>query len=103
MSAALEYNALIEGGKIPQEMLGGHHPLCMSQYNKIFGTHRVPKIPKDDLLFQDPKNPSRNIIVMYNNHVSGLFLFKIFLFFAKISVFFRFIVYLLLKTEVADL
>lgn len=54
-------------------MLGGRHPLCMSQYNKIFGTCRIPKMPKDELLFQDPNNPSTNIIVMYNNHVSNNF------------------------------
>lgn len=39
----------------------------MNQYNKIFGTCRIPGLPKDDIMF----NPqSKHIVVAHNNHVN---------------------------------
>ncbi|EEB18315.1 carnitine palmitoyltransferase I, putative [Pediculus humanus corporis] len=73
--SALLFNILLEKKKLPQDMLGSF-PLCMNQYYKIFGTCRIPDLPKDKLLFQDPKNPSTNILVIYNNQFFSINAFK---------------------------
>ncbi|KAL0274292.1 UNVERIFIED_CONTAM: hypothetical protein PYX00_006752 [Menopon gallinae] len=75
ISAALEFNEKIEKDLIPQEM-SGKDPLCMLQYKKIFGTHRIPKKPKDLLQLQDPQNVSRNIIVLFNNSIFSVDVFE---------------------------
>uniref|UniRef100_A0A182NF90 Choline/carnitine acyltransferase domain-containing protein n=1 Tax=Anopheles dirus TaxID=7168 RepID=A0A182NF90_9DIPT len=64
VSAALAYKMLIDGGKIKPEMMG-KVPLDMSQYEKIFGTCRVPGRERDSVQY----NPrSRHIVVACNNH-----------------------------------
>ena len=55
-----------ERNQIPQEKVG-NDPLDMSQYKKIFGTCRIPRPAKDELVFN---NNSQHIIVMHNNNVS---------------------------------
>ncbi|KPJ15173.1 Carnitine O-acetyltransferase [Papilio machaon] len=62
--AALEYKALIDGDKIPVEMMG-KSPLDMSQYKKIFGTCRIPGEKRDKLSFNDTKY----VTVIHNNHI----------------------------------
>ncbi|XP_049547857.1 carnitine O-acetyltransferase-like [Anopheles darlingi] len=62
-SAALAYKAQIDGGKIRQEMMG-KVPLDMSQYEKIFGTCRIPGRDRDSVQY----NPrSRHIVVACGN------------------------------------
>ncbi|XP_049280996.1 carnitine O-acetyltransferase-like [Anopheles funestus] len=64
VSAALAYKMLIDGGKIKPEMMG-KIPLDMSQYEKIFGTCRIPGKDRDSVQY----NPrSRHIVVACNNH-----------------------------------
>ncbi|XP_053675184.1 carnitine O-acetyltransferase [Anopheles nili] len=64
VSAALAYKMLIDGGKIKPEMMG-KIPLDMSQYEKIFGTCRIPGKERDSVQY----NPrSRHIVVVCNNH-----------------------------------
>uniref|UniRef100_A0A182PDF7 Choline/carnitine acyltransferase domain-containing protein n=1 Tax=Anopheles epiroticus TaxID=199890 RepID=A0A182PDF7_9DIPT len=64
VSAALAYKMLIDGGKIKPEMMG-KVPLDMSQYEKIFGTCRIPGKERDSVQY----NPrSRHIVVVCNNH-----------------------------------
>ncbi|XP_058062571.1 carnitine O-acetyltransferase-like [Anopheles bellator] len=63
VSVALAYKALIDGGKIRQEMMG-KVPLDMSQYEKIFGTCRIPGRGRDSLQY----NPrSQHIVVACAN------------------------------------
>lgn len=70
--AALAYKEVIDSGKIATEMLG-KDPLDMSQYNKIFGTCRIPHPKRDKLVF----NPSsKHIIVMHNNCIFKLELYS---------------------------
>lgn len=54
--------------KIPQDKIG-NDPLDMQQYNKIFGTCRIPRPQRDQITYN---NNSKHIIVMHNNHVSIL-------------------------------
>ncbi|XP_068621094.1 carnitine O-acetyltransferase-like isoform X2 [Battus philenor] len=62
--AALEYKALIDGDKIPVEMMG-KNPLDMAQYKKIFGTCRIPGEKQDKLSFND----SKYVTVCHKNHI----------------------------------
>lgn len=50
--------------KIPQEMMGKDQ-LDMSQYDKIFGTCRIPCFPRDELKFHPT---SEHIVVVHKNH-----------------------------------
>lgn len=60
---ALLYKRMIDRGQIPAEKMG-KAPLDMSQYNKIFGTCRVPGMPEDAVQY----NPdSTHIVVASNN------------------------------------
>ncbi|RVE41560.1 hypothetical protein evm_013794 [Chilo suppressalis] len=61
--AVLDYKALIDGNKIPLEMMG-KRPLDMSQYKKVFGTCRVPAEKRDRLSYND----SKYVTVIHNNH-----------------------------------
>ncbi|XP_072936490.1 carnitine O-acetyltransferase-like isoform X2 [Epargyreus clarus] len=65
--AALDYKALIDGNKIPTEMMG-KNPLDMTQYKKIFGTCRIPWEKRDKLSFND----STHVTVIHNNHIFSL-------------------------------
>ncbi|XP_028176762.1 carnitine O-acetyltransferase isoform X2 [Ostrinia furnacalis] len=65
--AVLEYKALIDGNKIPVEMMG-KNPLDMSQYRKIFGTCRIPGEKRDKLSYND----SKYVTVIHNNHIFHL-------------------------------
>lgn len=60
---ALLYKRMIDRGQIRAEMMG-KAPLDMAQYNKIFGTCRVPGKPADSLLFHPN---STHIVVASNN------------------------------------
>ncbi|XP_055524768.1 carnitine O-acetyltransferase-like [Wyeomyia smithii] len=60
---ALLYKRMIDRNQIKLEMMG-KAPLDMSQYNKIFGTCRVPGKPADSLLFHPN---STHIVVVSNN------------------------------------
>ncbi|KAJ0181787.1 hypothetical protein K1T71_002509 [Dendrolimus kikuchii] len=62
--ASMDYKALIDGNKIPIEMMG-KSPLDMSQYKKIFGTCRIPREKRDTLSYND----TRHVTVMHNNHI----------------------------------
>ncbi|CAH2066599.1 unnamed protein product, partial [Iphiclides podalirius] len=62
--AALDYKALIDGNKIPMEMMG-KSPLDMAQYKKIFGTCRIPGEKCDQLSFND----SKYVTVCHNNYI----------------------------------
>lgn len=62
--AAADYKALIDGDKIPVEMMG-KNPLDMSQYKKIFGTCRIPWEKRDKLSY----NNSKHVTVIHNNHI----------------------------------
>lgn len=71
VSAALAYKMLIDGGKIKPETMG-KIPLDMSQYEKIFGTCRIPGRERDSVQF----NPrSRHIVVACNNRFYQLNVF----------------------------
>ncbi|CAG5021727.1 unnamed protein product [Parnassius apollo] len=62
--AAVDYKSLIDGDKIPVEMMG-KSPLDMAQYKKIFGTCRIPGEKRDKLSFND----SKYVTVCHNNHI----------------------------------
>lgn len=47
---ALSYKEMIDNGKIKPDYMG-KIPLDMSQYQKIFGTTRNPKKPRDQLAY----------------------------------------------------
>ncbi|XP_063699837.1 carnitine O-acetyltransferase-like isoform X2 [Culicoides brevitarsis] len=63
ISAALTYKNLIDAKKIPTEM-AGKMPLDMQQYNKIFGTCRIPGLERDNLSFHPD---SRHIVLVIDN------------------------------------
>lgn len=44
-----------------------NEPLDMAQYNKIFGTCRIPRPKRDELVYN---SNSKHIIVIHNNNVS---------------------------------
>ncbi|KAF2897173.1 hypothetical protein ILUMI_09001 [Ignelater luminosus] len=70
--AAASYKILIDSKQLPVEKMGKHE-LDMNQYNKIFGTCRIPDLPKDDIEF----NPrSKHIVVAHNNHYFKVNLFN---------------------------
>ncbi|XP_062539602.1 carnitine O-acetyltransferase-like [Armigeres subalbatus] len=60
---ALLYKRMIDRGQMRPEMMG-KAPLDMQQYNKIFGTCRVPGLPADSLQFHPD---STHIVVASNN------------------------------------
>ncbi|KAK7593027.1 hypothetical protein V9T40_007779 [Parthenolecanium corni] len=64
VKAALSYKEIIDENKIPQDKIG-NDPLDMQQYNKIFGTCRIPRPQRDQITYN---NNSKHIIVMHNNH-----------------------------------
>ncbi|XP_075213461.1 carnitine O-acetyltransferase-like isoform X2 [Lycorma delicatula] len=64
ISAAIDYKLKIDQKKIPLEKMG-KNPLDMSQYERIFGTCRVPCIPCDKLVYSPH---SKHIVVIHNNH-----------------------------------
>lgn len=66
VSAALNYKDLIDNKKIPLEKVG-KFPLDMAQYEKIFGTCRIPFASMDTLSYN---RKSKHIILMINNNVS---------------------------------
>lgn len=68
ISAALSYKQLIDAKKIAMEHVGKNQ-LDMAQYDKIFGTCRIPGIKYDTLIY-NPK--SKHIAVIINNIVSIL-------------------------------
>uniref|UniRef100_A0A182JAU3 Choline/carnitine acyltransferase domain-containing protein n=1 Tax=Anopheles atroparvus TaxID=41427 RepID=A0A182JAU3_ANOAO len=71
VSAALAYKMLIDAGKIKPEAMG-KIPLDMSQYEKIFGTCRIPGRERDSVQF----NPrSKHIVVACNNRYYQLNVF----------------------------
>lgn len=63
---ALDYKKLIDEDKIPPETMG-KAPLDMGQYKKILGTCRIPGVPLDSLIYANPVNPPKHIIVMHQN------------------------------------
>lgn len=60
---ALSYKEMIDGGKIKADFMG-KIALDMSQYNKIFGTTRNPKKPRDELSYHPD---SKHIVVAFKN------------------------------------
>lgn len=62
---ALQYKKLVDGQKLEQQKMG-KQMLDMSQYYKIFGTNRIPKIPQDEVEFHPD---SKHITLFYMNHV----------------------------------
>ncbi|KAF5291724.1 hypothetical protein FQR65_LT11418 [Abscondita terminalis] len=71
IAAAASYIMLIREKKLPIDKQGKNE-LDMNQYNKIFGTVRVPCEPLDDLKFF---NKSEHIVVVHKNHYFKLQLF----------------------------
>lgn len=63
ISAALAYKNLIDAGKVALEYVG-KMPLDMQQYNKIFGTCRIPGIERDNLSFHPD---STHIVLVIDN------------------------------------
>lgn len=66
--SALQFRRLIQEGKLPEESQGGS-PLCMNQYNNLFGTTRIPGKGKDQF-FRDPA--SKHIALLYRGHLHSL-------------------------------
>lgn len=64
IKAALSFKEVIDQNRIPPEMIGSD-PLDMSQYKKIFGTCRVPRPIRDELIYNCNSN---HIIVIHNNN-----------------------------------
>lgn len=62
--AVLDYKSLIDGNKIPVEMMG-KSPLDMAQYKKVFGTCRIPSQKRDKMSYND----SKYVTVIHNNHI----------------------------------
>ncbi|KAB0797511.1 hypothetical protein PPYR_08504 [Photinus pyralis] len=62
--AALSYKMIIDEKKMPVDKMGKFE-LDMEQYNKIFGTCRMPKKPIDFLCYN---RNSKHIIIMHKNH-----------------------------------
>lgn len=75
--STLRYKQMIDNNEIAPEK-AGKYSLDMSQYNKIFGTCRIPA-PGVDRIEYHPQ--SRHIVVMYKNGVSKFRVFSIFIFF----------------------
>lgn len=71
ISAALSYKMIIDAKKMPVDKMGKFE-LDMEQYNKIFGTCRIPKMPIDLLCFNQQ---SKHIIIMHKNHFFRLNVF----------------------------
>lgn len=63
VSAALSYKNMIDTNQIPVEMMG-KFALDMAQYNRLFGTCRVPGLPGDSLVFHPN---SKHIVVCVND------------------------------------
>lgn len=63
VSAALGYKSLIDAGKIATEFVG-KMPLDMQQYHKIFGTCRIPGVPRDGLQLHPD---SKHIVLVLDN------------------------------------
>jgi carnitine O-acetyltransferase len=62
----LSYKRLIDHKKLPTEHMG-KAPLDMAQYNKIFGTCRVPGTTSDSVIY----NPNSRHIVLVTNRTVG--------------------------------
>jgi len=63
VSGALDYKLSVDQRTIPVSYSQGH-PMDMQQYFQVFGTSRIPGLPKDTQSF----NPqSRHIVVIYRN------------------------------------
>lgn len=67
VSAALLYREIIVNKKMPHEKVG-KALLDMAQYDRIFGTCRIPGIEKDSLIFN---TNSKHFVLFYKNNVSG--------------------------------
>ncbi|XP_054285113.1 carnitine O-acetyltransferase-like [Macrosteles quadrilineatus] len=66
--AVLDFKSLIDNDKLQTEMMG-KDPLDMAQYKKVFGTCRLPRIPRDEIVYHPD---SRHIVVMHNNNIFQL-------------------------------
>ncbi|KAK5646739.1 hypothetical protein RI129_005203 [Pyrocoelia pectoralis] len=69
--AALSYKMIIDQKKMPVDKQGKFE-LDMDQYNRIFGTCRIPKMPLDGIEYNQK---STHIIVMHKNHFFKLTVF----------------------------
>uniref|UniRef100_A0A1B6MKJ0 Choline/carnitine acyltransferase domain-containing protein n=2 Tax=Graphocephala atropunctata TaxID=36148 RepID=A0A1B6MKJ0_9HEMI len=66
--AVLDFKSLIDRDQLQPEIMG-KDPLDMSQYKKVFGTCRLPRIPRDQLAYHPT---SKHIIVMHRNNIFQL-------------------------------
>ncbi|XP_072014002.1 carnitine O-acetyltransferase-like [Amphiura filiformis] len=62
-AGALDFNHMINTGALSQDTIKGQ-PLCMKQYDGLFGTCRIPGVTKDTIA----QTRSRHIVVVSNNH-----------------------------------
>jgi len=66
--ATLDFKSRIDADQLKPETIG-KDPLDMSQYKKVFGTCRLPRTPRDELVYHPT---SRHIIVMHRNNIFQL-------------------------------
>ncbi|XP_063233966.1 carnitine O-acetyltransferase-like isoform X1 [Bacillus rossius redtenbacheri] len=64
----LDYKRILDENRLPQERMG-QQLLDMSQYYKVFGTCRRPGVPLDSVLFLQPGEQPRHIVVAHNNEL----------------------------------
>lgn len=68
VAGALDFRNLLDKHQLSFDYMGDK-PLDMSQYYKIYSACRLPRYPKDELLFFDNElEKARHITVAHNNH-----------------------------------
>ncbi|CAO3608725.1 unnamed protein product [Cunninghamella blakesleeana] len=71
----LDYKETLEREEIPVEMIRGKSPLCMRQYDRIFGITRIPLYHCDEL-YQEPMSKTTHIIVLACDQIYKLQVYK---------------------------
>jgi len=61
--SSLKFISLLKEERLPPDNLKGGVPLCMDQFNYIFGSARIPKANETDFFVTDPD--SCHVVVLY--------------------------------------
>lgn len=67
--AALDFRNFLKNGGDPE---GSKGKMCMDQYEKLFGTCRIPGEPSDLIHFGDLKATSNSIVIARKGHFYAL-------------------------------
>ena len=63
--SSLKFISLLKSERLPPDNIKGEVPLCMDQFNYIFGSARIPKKNETDFFVTDPN--STHVVVLYKS------------------------------------